>query len=170
MGGKKMSGTERTLGEEIEYVYGRYEAYYNALDEESDRAVAILVVAHFENCLRGAIIEKFVDLSNELRDKIFEGNGPLSTFAAKMDIACALGVYDKKTLTDLRKIKNIRNDFAHSSEPIDFDHKGIVDRCQNIDILKTAQGNTLRERFQNCLWDLGKSIYPELLPGCKERG
>ena len=42
-----MARTERTLKEEIEYVYDHYEAYYNALDEESDRATAILVVAQF---------------------------------------------------------------------------------------------------------------------------
>ena len=107
-------------------------SYYNALHQESDRAAAILAAAYFENSLGKQIMDKFVDVNNEMRKKIFDGYGPLSTFSAKIDIAFALGLFNEETRKGLHSIRKIRNEFAHAPMPIKFNYNKIANLCRNL--------------------------------------
>ena len=44
---------------------------------------------------------------------LFDGFGPLASFAQRISIAYALGAIDKGTMDELRALKEIRNHFAH---------------------------------------------------------
>jgi hypothetical protein len=46
--------------------------------------------------------------------EVFEGNGPLATFSAKITLAAAMGITRGDARHDLKVLKKIRNDFAHS--------------------------------------------------------
>ena len=59
-------------------------------------------------------------LSGEDSDRIFSGFGPLSSFSAKILMAYALGVINRRTRANLEHIKELRNAFAHASKPLSF--------------------------------------------------
>ena len=70
----------------------------------------------------------FIPSLNEA--ELFDKPGaPLSSFHAKIVIGHALGIYGEVTLDDLRRIKLIRNAFAHSPTAITFETPEIKKEC-----------------------------------------
>jgi DNA-binding MltR family transcriptional regulator len=69
------------------------------------------------------------------------GYGPLSSFRAKIDIAYALGAISQKTRTELSHIKGVRNKFAHSYRPINFESGSIVKKCQPLSTMTLHPGD-----------------------------
>jgi DNA-binding MltR family transcriptional regulator len=53
-------------------------------------------------------------------------HGPLYSFSAKIAMGHALGIYDQATFNDLTIVRKIRNAFAHSKKPIQFDHPAVI--------------------------------------------
>jgi hypothetical protein len=78
-------------------------------------------VAVMEYQLERAIKTKMHPLTNSMNKRLFEGYGPLSTFAAKIDIAFALDTISKRDYDELVKIKAIRNKVAHSKTFLSLD-------------------------------------------------
>lgn len=142
---------EETIKETMTRVWDESVKFYAELDGESDRAAAILAAANFEDKLCETIIEKFVKLNRENRKKLFKGYGPLSTFAAKIDIAFALGLYDQETQRGLHIIRKIRNIFAHASSPIEFDCDDIVKICEELKLETSLNSDNLRYRYVSFL-------------------
>ncbi|MYG52497.1 MAG: hypothetical protein F4204_09145 [Rhodospirillaceae bacterium] len=108
-------------------------SYHQSLIDESDRGAAILAASNFEERLRERITSRFVDLNRKMEKRIFEGYGPLSTFAAKIDIAYALQLYDERTRGGLHTIRKIRNIFAHSSAPLEFNDEKVAELCRKLE-------------------------------------
>jgi DNA-binding MltR family transcriptional regulator len=87
----------------------------------TDTAVAVVLVSRVEDWLSEAIKGNMRDdLSAKLRERLFQGYGPLSTFSAKIDFAYALSMVDADIYNDLRAVKDIRNKFAHTKDVIHF--------------------------------------------------
>lgn len=122
-----MTGTGKTLNATIEDAYN----FHVGLAEESDRGAAVLAVSRFEDVLRQAISIRLIDLDKKTQKVIFEGSGPLSGFFRRMFVA--LGFFDRKTLNGLKTINSIRNKFAHSAEPMGFDHEAIKSAVVNLE-------------------------------------
>ena len=142
--------------------------YLVELERESDRGAAILAAANFDNWLGGIVTGYFVKLNSELRERLFE-NGPLSTFSAKLDIGFAFGLYDKKTLNSLRKIKKIRNEFAHSTELLKFEDEPISALCQNFDKGDFSASDDPRTKYLSYLTQVKGTILADLVDGKAER-
>ncbi|MHC2298207.1 hypothetical protein [Rhizobium mongolense] len=91
----------------------------------SDRQFADVIV-------RATMLEKFLiillegkmeNLSGNLRgDLLDRHNAPLATFAAKIDMAYALGAISLDQRVLLHHARKIRNVFAHAETNIHFDH------------------------------------------------
>ena len=154
---------EETLKNTIERIFDENQAFHAELEGESDRATAILAVARFEDRLREAIAKRFVELNGELENRIFCGYGPLSTLAGKLDIAYALGMYDQKTLKILRRIKKIRNKFAHSPKPVQFVDNDIADMCSTLCVEHNTEPDTPRYQFLSYLQQMEREILGEYL-------
>ena len=101
---------------------------------------------------------RFVALNRRDEIEIFKDYGPLSTFKAKVDIAFALGLYDRKIRKDLHTVRRIRNKFAHSSEPMGFDHNQVADECRKLDTKAGQDSDGLRERYLTYLREIGKLL------------
>src|SRR5262249_7464260 len=96
-------------------------------DEEADRLISMwieksdaeavgMAVGLIEDRLGFAIKTCFVDMplrgnTDKLLTEavLFQGYGPLATFVAKIDIACALGIVTAKQRANLHVIRTIRN-------------------------------------------------------------
>ncbi len=136
-------------------------AYLKAVDDEigeaSDRAVAIFASAILDNELAKALEGKFVSLSDQRRDKLFEGYGALSTFSAKIDVGFALGLFGSETRGNLDRLRKIRNKFAHSGEPLKFSDPAITDLCAKItNTLTTATAP--RDRYMQATSLVGSRL------------
>ena len=122
----KVSDDYQDIRDDVEAAYDEVYDYYKQFAEESDRGAAVLAAALFEHRLQGLISRRFVNCDEEVRRLFF-------SFKAKIDLAYALGLYDRKTRNDLYVVKKIRDKFAHSHEPMGFDHQEIAAECRKLD-------------------------------------
>lgn len=142
-----MAVDDDSIRSALESAYDEAERYYHELDGENPRAAAILAASDFEVTLQNEIAAKFVRLNREIRDALFSGYGPLSTFAAKIDIGYALGLYGKQTRIALKSVKRIRNNFAHADKPIDFSDTINLPYCMSLKPKRLSNPDDPRERY-----------------------
>jgi hypothetical protein len=110
----------------------------------SARPAVILQASLVEDTLRRAIQTKFVqDMSSDLEERIFESNGPLSTFGNKIIIGRALGLYKSVFHHDFEIIRELRNAFAHERYPMEFETPEVSGMCQH---LRLADHPKLRQQ------------------------
>lgn len=81
-----IQATTSSLGDKIADVYAGIRNLGNYVDAH----IVIIGSAMRDESLGRALQNKMQLLSRELRDRTFDGYGPLSNFAAKIDIAYAL--------------------------------------------------------------------------------
>lgn len=103
----------------------------NSLATGESRAVAILGGAYVERALRTAITKHLRPIDELESYNTFEdgGNGPLSSFSAKIALGFVLGIYGEQTKGDLETVKKIRNIFAHSMLTLTFSTPEIWNLC-----------------------------------------
>lgn len=99
----------------------------------SDRASVILLGSFVENILVAVLKSKMrPDLSNTLEGRLVEGNGPISTFSAKIHIAFAFELFGPVFLHDLNLIRELRNAFAHVQHPMTLSTPQIAEVCKHL--------------------------------------
>jgi hypothetical protein len=116
------------------------------LREQNDRAAAIVLAAQLEDALRAAITSRLVPLNELEESEIFGSDGPLYSFASKIRIGFALGVYGSMTRADLGRIRRIRNAFAHCRKPVKFETPEIAAECAKLQIVKRLPPDDVSER------------------------
>ena len=82
------------------------------LHAETDRAAVILGTSNLDIMLY-RILQKYLLPCATSGDDLFDGEKPLSTFSAKIDLSYRLGLIDEECARALHLIRRIRNDFAH---------------------------------------------------------
>lgn len=103
------------------------------VEQKNDRGVAIVLASMVEDRLRWLIETKFVDgLSENKKNWIFNGTGPLSSFVAKTEVAFALGLIQEAVRNELKLIGRIRNKFAHEFRPVRFTDPEITKLCNQL--------------------------------------
>jgi mannitol repressor len=98
-------------------------------DHNSDRSIAIIGAALVEHFLGDALYEHMRKLTKAERIRLFEEQGPLGTFDAKIQIAYAFKLLDERARDDFMLVKRIRNAFAHASNVIDFKTPQVAALC-----------------------------------------
>jgi hypothetical protein len=113
-----------------------------------DLAAAIIFGSFLEKALEIALSSH---LAPDTWKRMFsyDDDGPLATFAAKINMAHGLRVYDDRMRKDLVWIKNIRNAFAHVRVRIDFNTEAIVLCCDELELPKaySSQLTTPRKKY-----------------------
>src|ERR1700730_9640550 len=111
----------------------------------SDRSVAIILAAEVQRFLELAILTKFINTDD--KDKLISHDGPLATFSRKIQIGYAIGLYNSELRDDLDRIRDVRNDFAHSVMPICFNTPSIKDRCLTLQKIPATNGSLILLRW-----------------------
>jgi hypothetical protein len=106
--------------------FSRFHSEINA--EPNHRGAAILLAANAEICLRYAI-KRHLATTDDAEQILFQSGGPLRSFEAKIRVGYTMGLYGEKTKGNLDCIKAIRNAFAHTVIPIDFDTAEVKAVC-----------------------------------------
>ena len=113
--------------------------------------IALTVGARLDAALERALLAKMRKLSEAQRTNLFDGYGPLSSFAAKIDVAYALNIFDDALYADLTVIRKIRNAFAHPQaklgQPPEHFDDDMVKLCKQFaDYDASIQPNKVFER------------------------
>jgi DNA-binding MltR family transcriptional regulator len=93
------------------------------ISEASPQAAALITGAFLESALVSLLSRFFIDSSTS--KGLFKLGGTLSDFSACAEMAYCCGLIPKQTFQNLMHIAIVRNYFAHSLPPMDFDDDAI---------------------------------------------
>lgn len=74
--------------------------------------------------------------SGNILKELYENNGPLSTFSAKIKIARAFGFIGDELAAEINKLRAIRNKFAHTEKHLNLRSPEIVKLVSKLDTAK----------------------------------
>lgn len=98
---------------------------------ESDRAAVILGAAKLDLLLYQILQQHFVP-STGSKDELLDGDSPLGTFSAKIQISHRLGLIDDEFARALQFVRKIRNSFAHEVAGCTLDSGAHRDRVKEL--------------------------------------
>lgn len=112
----------------------RMKTLIEELNEQTDRGVAIVGATWVEEAIAESLA--FV-LPQRVKswERLFKVDGPLSSFSAKIDLLHLLGLTSELIRTDMHRLRDIRNTFAHNIthkntyRKLSFDIPDIKDKC-----------------------------------------
>jgi hypothetical protein len=90
-------------------------------ERQAHTGIVMRLVAAIEYDLERSLLRKFRPLNARMTNRLFGAYGPISSFAAKIDMAYALGITTDEVNVELNKIRKIRNLFAHSKASVSLD-------------------------------------------------
>src|SRR5687768_8049155 len=109
----------------------RFSELLVGLTNESDRGAVLVGMVHVDELLEQLFLATFpLTLSKKARERLLNYPGPLSSFAAKIDVAYALRLIPRPTHDSLHALRRLRNEVAHSSES--FQLRGHEERYRAI--------------------------------------
>jgi hypothetical protein len=136
-----------------------HEAIVAEIEQQTDRGAALIAVAFVANRLERLIKSRLDPNANpDDLGKVFQGQGPLASFSAQIDLGYLMQFYPPVIRTLLHMVRDIRNDFAHTETPIKFDSQSIGDRCKNILKLLPPASVDGPQHIKNLEYEFG---YPE---------
>ena len=136
-----------------------------------DRAGAILGATMVEDMLRRALLAKFRTLNAGETDRLFGPDQPLGSFSAKIKLAYALGMCDRRDAQNLDSLRAIRNTFAHDQKPLTFKTAEVHEICHHLHLpprLRKSR-NIARIRFFWVVSDLTARFGAIANPGAPSR-
>lgn len=117
------------------------EAAWNDINQGADTTAALIVSAWLDRHLEKCIELNFVKNLNKTElNQLFEYPGPLSSLSSKTRVAYAIGMFGKVTRDNLVEVTKIRNLFAHTPTPVDFDTPEIVVACKRLRVIEVYKG------------------------------
>ena len=115
-----------------------FEEFTREFKNESDRAAVILGAAQLDNFLR-KLLEGHLLPATGGSDELLEGDSPLSTFSARINICYRLGLISADFAKLLHIVRKIRNSFAHEVSGVSLNSGSHRDRIR--DLIKPMQNN-----------------------------
>jgi len=96
------------------------------LNEQNDVSLIIVGCEYLSELLHNFLMDMILG-SKKQKEQLLNSMGPLSSFSARIKIAYSFGLITKILFNELEKLRKIRNIFAHSLDPIDFNEPKIVE-------------------------------------------
>ncbi|MGN6260294.1 MAG: MltR family transcriptional regulator [Ralstonia sp.] len=141
---------------ERDSVFGDLNLLHRSLHDLDERGLVLSLAAFAEGAL-GSLLKAFM-LPTDAAHQLLEGfNAPLGTFSSRIKAAHALGLITKEQFSDLEHLRKIRNEFAHSWQPIDFSHPKIAGH------IKAFHYSNIDDRFPETPLDKVRSSLSSLL-------
>lgn len=114
---------------------GAIKDFFEDIDRESDRGLAVLGAAYLDECL-GWLIASFLVKDATRVDGT--PKWPLESFAARIRVAYDMGLISRDEHHDLKEIRKIRNRFAHNRHVLSFSEADITRECNELRLWKPA--------------------------------
>lgn len=113
---------------------------FKQLDTASDHAAALLACELLSHGLKKCIIRELTAADEKLVDEILGYRGFLRSFASQIAMGQALGCLGPRVRTELDRVRQIRNAFAHGKARWDFNTDQIKSECLKLDTHKRLKG------------------------------
>lgn len=114
---------------------------------ETDRGMCLLAVGKIDTVLMEILQKKLLGTKSLKRD-LFGSNGPLGTLSSRLKLSYSLGILSQSHYREADAIRQIRNKFAHSDKPINFDSLEIVELSNNLKSIKVQDSEkSNRDKF-----------------------
>lgn len=124
--------------------------FWAELIAQNPRASAMLGAALIDRALVIFLLTKMRAFTQtEVNKLFFEDGAILGTLAARVELAYALELITLAEKDILRALRKIRNSFAHTLRPIDFDHPLITEQCAILMPLQFINTEELLQMNQN---------------------
>lgn len=98
---------------------------------ENDRAAVILGAAKLDSLLM-QILDRFLLPSLSSNDELLDGDSPLSTFNARINVCYRLGLISSEFAKSLHLVRRIRNAFAHDTSGCSLSTGAHTDRLKSL--------------------------------------
>jgi DNA-binding MltR family transcriptional regulator len=106
---------------DVEFDSDEFNKFFKSLEDESDRAVAIVSFSYIDNLLTQLMRRHMnTEISGGL-DTLFDSTGPLGTASAKIKLAASIYWISPMVYHCLELLRKIRNEFAHRPFITGFD-------------------------------------------------
>jgi hypothetical protein len=99
--------------------------------KESDRAAVILAAAKLDFTLL-QLLQRLLLPSPTGSDELLDGDGPLSTFSSRINLAHRLGLISAQFSRSLHLVRRIRNSFAHEPSGLTLETGAHADRVREL--------------------------------------
>ncbi|MCA1399359.1 hypothetical protein [Bradyrhizobium sp. BRP56] len=130
------------------------------LARQTEAGSALVTAGLVEDWLEKLLLAAGRELSNKDAERIFQGMGALSSFSAKIEITYLFHLIEKAVRNDLRVIKSIRNNFAHTTRFVNFGTEHIATDCRRLSTWN--QGASNQQCYQDAAFDCIKAIKSKL--------
>jgi DNA-binding MltR family transcriptional regulator len=127
-----VGGAEKVGGNMTDSSHTISEAARNLVDAIAHQrrmthaSIVIAAAAILDSKLERALKRAMQPLSKKLYERLFDGFGPLSSFASKIVMAYALHIVSVQVFQNLEKLRKLRNAFAHSSKILSFGSAEVI--------------------------------------------
>jgi len=116
----------------ITHINPEIQAFWEDLNNETDRGVAVLGHAYLDELLKKILKLRVVNY-----DKFIKIIDKRSTFKHRLILCYVTGTICKEVFEDLDKINWIRNEFAHNRKLKSFeDRQDIKNTCNKLNVIK----------------------------------
>jgi len=134
-------------------------AFVAELEKQTDRGAALIAGAVLDEVLEMAMTARLIELGRDQHDSLFARGRPLDSFAAKIALGYALGLYPNTARVLLEMIRDVRNKFAHRIEPLEFSNPEVVQMIASRRTLRTPTGLPPRQEFLGMFALLAAMLY-----------
>ena len=117
-----------------------------------ERGLVLTLAAFAEEALKD-LLSAFM-LTGKASDDLLEGfNAPLGTFSARIKAATAFGLLTPRQQENLERLRRIRNEFAHSWEPVTFNDQAVSAHITALQFIPLIEDfpNTRLEKVRTCI-------------------
>jgi hypothetical protein len=114
--------------------------------------------AIMEHLVEELLLAYMSPLPKKQRERLFEGYGPLSTFAAKTDVARALKLIPSTMFEALTSLRRLRNKIAHSTQKLDLSHPEIQPLYDKFAGHRAQPSARDANGFMDCIHEVGVSL------------
>lgn len=130
----------------------------NSLEKQTHAGKVLSLASWLDNQMEALLVSRMPGLSKKSHKTLFEGMAPLSSFSSRIYLARALDFISEEQAAELHKIRNIRNQFAHNNEPLDFENQRIKDMVSNLARAKRKDYDTPLDCFLKAVTDVSLSV------------
>lgn len=139
------------MGKEIKNILesslGKVIKFRLSLNLKATVVVLFMAAEYIDQHLVMLLKTNLIDNKSVIKGLLDNPNGPLSTFSSHIELAYALGLIYENAHSDLHLIRKIRNEFAHTSEPISFNNNSISDKCLRLGHRLFPKSNNPRANY-----------------------
>lgn len=114
-------------------LWGEFNEVFESLSEESPRGAVVIAASYIDESLR-FLLESGMIQNKTICKKLFEYPGPLSSFAARVDLAYALGLISPVAYRNIGHIRTMRNLAAHSYRTTGGENEALTEEAMKLEL------------------------------------